>query len=299
MESTHTILLTPYNYVDWKPRILHQLKNQGLYRLTMETKVEPDSPEEKNDFLNRQDMALGCICLSISPKIQYHVESLSTPDELWTRLEVLFGNKEDCEDCMQEIEKIEPAENPPEDQASQFEETSTQVSAHPFVPFIRDDVYSISDLFLNHIQKVMDIQMMGIQDDEPQQMPKWVHSTLQGAGDLVGDPPDQRRMRSQFEEPPHSLATIEPMMHMHCYMVQASNPHPYAEVTGNLLENQTRDLVPLPSERNISGADGSIGSRGTRKDRFPKDFIRSIQTSTSSTKSSSSITLHICEVSLE
>jgi hypothetical protein len=47
-------------------------------------------------------MALELICVSISPELQYHVEeeSLSTLDKLWTRLEVLFGNKEYCEDCM-------------------------------------------------------------------------------------------------------------------------------------------------------------------------------------------------------
>jgi hypothetical protein len=68
----------------------------------METEEEPNSTEEKNDFLNRQDMALIIIFMSISPELQYHVEeeSLSTPDELWTVLEVLFGNKEECEDCM-------------------------------------------------------------------------------------------------------------------------------------------------------------------------------------------------------
>jgi len=66
----------------------------------METKVDSECLEEKNDFLNRQYMDLGCICLSISPRIQYHVESLSSPDKLWTRLKVLFRNKEDCEDYM-------------------------------------------------------------------------------------------------------------------------------------------------------------------------------------------------------
>jgi hypothetical protein len=59
-------------------------------------------------------------------------------------LEVLFGNKEYF---MQKVDKIEPVENPLEDQSSQFEEPSTQVSAQLFVPFIEDDVYSISDLF--------------------------------------------------------------------------------------------------------------------------------------------------------
>jgi hypothetical protein len=48
---------------------------------------------------------------SISPKNKYHVESLSTPDEAWTKMEVLFGHKEYCEDCMNEIDKIEITKN--------------------------------------------------------------------------------------------------------------------------------------------------------------------------------------------
>jgi hypothetical protein len=80
----------------------------------------------KNDFPKRQDMALGCICLYISPEIQYHVESLSTPDEAWTKLEVIFGLKEDCEQGMHEINKTTPTKKPSKDQASQFKETSTQ-----------------------------------------------------------------------------------------------------------------------------------------------------------------------------
>jgi len=104
-------------------------------------------------------MALRLICMSVSPELQYHVEelSLSTPNELWTKLEARFRIKKDWEECMQEIDKTMPIENPPEEQASLFEgtfayqephgETSIQVYVHPFVPFIRDDVYSISDLF--------------------------------------------------------------------------------------------------------------------------------------------------------
>jgi hypothetical protein len=116
-----TILLTPHNYLEWKPKILLLLRSRGLYQITMAMEVEPDSTDEKNDFLNRQDMAIGCICLSISPEILHQVydESQdSTPNELWTILEVLFGNKEDCEYFMQEVEKIEPEEKPSEDQAS-------------------------------------------------------------------------------------------------------------------------------------------------------------------------------------
>jgi hypothetical protein len=62
----------------------------------MAMEVEIDSTNEKNDFLNRQDMAIGSIDTSVSPEIfhQVYEESQgSTPNELWTILEVLFGNK--------------------------------------------------------------------------------------------------------------------------------------------------------------------------------------------------------------
>jgi hypothetical protein len=34
----------------------------------MAMEVDPDSIDEKNDFLNRQDMAIGSIGMSVSPK---------------------------------------------------------------------------------------------------------------------------------------------------------------------------------------------------------------------------------------
>jgi hypothetical protein len=70
----------------------------------MEMEVDPYSVDEKNDFLNIQDMAIGSISMSVSPKLfhQVYEESQgSNPNELWTRLEVLFGNKEYCEYFMQ------------------------------------------------------------------------------------------------------------------------------------------------------------------------------------------------------
>jgi hypothetical protein len=69
----------------------------------MAIEVEPDSIDEKNGFLNRQDMTIGCILWFICPDILHQVFDVSqesTPNELWTRLEVLFKNKEYCEDFM-------------------------------------------------------------------------------------------------------------------------------------------------------------------------------------------------------
>jgi hypothetical protein len=143
MDYSSEILLTPHNYLEWKPKILLHLRCRGLYQITMEVEVEIDSVDEKNDFLNRQDMAIGSIGMSVSPKLFHQVYEESqglNPNELWTILEVLFGNKEYCEDFMQEVEQIELEEKPSEDQASYYEESSTKVFVEICIPIIEDDV---------------------------------------------------------------------------------------------------------------------------------------------------------------
>jgi hypothetical protein len=121
----------------------------------MEMEVEPDSINEKNDFLNRQDMAIGCILYFISPKILHQIYDDSqefTLNDLWIILEVLFGNKKEC---MQNVDKTENVEKPLEDKSSQFEEPSTQVSTKICIPIIEDDVYSISNLFSEiHVEDI-------------------------------------------------------------------------------------------------------------------------------------------------
>jgi hypothetical protein len=70
-------------------------------------------------------------------------------------LEVLFGNKEYCEDFMQEVKQIEPEEKPSEDQVSYYEESSTNVFVEICIPLIKHDVYSISDLFSEiHVEDI-------------------------------------------------------------------------------------------------------------------------------------------------
>jgi hypothetical protein len=158
MDYSPEILLMPHNYLEWKPKILLLLGSRGLYQITMEMEVDPDFVNEKNDFLNRQDMAIGSIGMSVSPKIFHQVYKESqglTPNELWTRLEVLFGNKGYCEDFMQEVVQIDPEEKPLEDQASYYEESSINVFAEISIPIIEDDVYSISDLFYEiHVEDI-------------------------------------------------------------------------------------------------------------------------------------------------
>jgi hypothetical protein len=97
-----------------------------------------------------------------------------------------------------------------------------------------------------------------------QQMPKKAQFALQEACILAGNPLDSSRTRSHHEDSSHVLPTLEPVMLMHCYMVQYTDLQTYNKAMGNplwkeamqeehdsLLENQIWHLVPLPLERNI------------------------------------------------
>jgi hypothetical protein len=51
------VILTPYNYFDWKPKVEFQLKRKGLYNLMMEIEIEPTSVIEKMIWANHKDEA--------------------------------------------------------------------------------------------------------------------------------------------------------------------------------------------------------------------------------------------------
>jgi hypothetical protein len=146
-----------------------------------------------------------------------------------------------------------------------------------FLPPIRDDehahVESSSDESYDS-KESHDSYSESVQSDaesenpdavvEPKQRSKWTQTTLQDAGDLIGDPTDTRRTQSNLEEPPVSLTTTEPFPYMNIFLVQSSYPQSYGEAARNPfwesamqeeykspLENQSWDLVPLPSGRKL------------------------------------------------
>jgi hypothetical protein len=57
IQSNLVVILTPYNYFDWKPKAEFQLRRKGLYNLTMATETEPTSAIEKMRWVNRKDEA--------------------------------------------------------------------------------------------------------------------------------------------------------------------------------------------------------------------------------------------------
>ena len=90
MDSTH-IILTPFDFFDWKGEMVIQLRAKGLFRVTMGTEVEPNSAVEKAKYFNKLDEAYGLLCLSISRELLFHLDSLTSPKEVWEKLESLLA----------------------------------------------------------------------------------------------------------------------------------------------------------------------------------------------------------------
>ena len=90
METNH-IMLTPFNFFEWKAEMVIQLRAKGLFRVTMGTEVEPNSAVEKAKFFNKLDEAYGLLCLSILRDLLFHLDILTSPKEVWEKLESLFG----------------------------------------------------------------------------------------------------------------------------------------------------------------------------------------------------------------
>ena len=66
MDQSQKIILTPFNFFEWKAEMEILLRVKCLYRLTMEIEVEPNTAAEKIKWHNRRDEAYGLLCLSIS-----------------------------------------------------------------------------------------------------------------------------------------------------------------------------------------------------------------------------------------
>ena len=91
MDSSLAIILTSFNYHEWKAKISILLRSRGLYRVTLALENETNAVIEKAKWHNRLDESYGMICLSISPYLLFHPYGLTTPNQVWTKLEYLFG----------------------------------------------------------------------------------------------------------------------------------------------------------------------------------------------------------------
>ena len=66
------------------------LREKGLYRVTMDTEVEPNVSTYKIKWHNMREEAYGLLCLIISRDLLFHLDSLTSPNEVWEKLEEIF-----------------------------------------------------------------------------------------------------------------------------------------------------------------------------------------------------------------
>ena len=91
MDQSQKIILTPFNFFEWKAEMEILLRVKGLYRVTMEIEAEPNAATEKIKWHNKRDEAYGLLCLSISRDLLFHLDGLKSPNELWENLVDHFG----------------------------------------------------------------------------------------------------------------------------------------------------------------------------------------------------------------
>ena len=81
----------------------------GLYRVTLYLENDPNAVIEKAKWNNRLDEPYGLLCLSIYPDLLFHLYGLTTPNQVWTQLESLFGIQDELRAHQLEIELFSPS----------------------------------------------------------------------------------------------------------------------------------------------------------------------------------------------
>ena len=66
------------------------MMSKCLYRVTMETKDEPNAKAENIKWHNRRDEAYSILCLGISRDLIFHLDGLISPNEVWEKIQNLF-----------------------------------------------------------------------------------------------------------------------------------------------------------------------------------------------------------------
>ena len=83
--------MIPFNLFEWKDEMEILLREKGIYRVTMDTEVDPNAGAMKIKWHNRRDEAYGLLCLSISRDLLFHLDALTSPNEVWEKCEYIFG----------------------------------------------------------------------------------------------------------------------------------------------------------------------------------------------------------------
>ena len=98
------MILNPFNYHELKSKISILFCSRGLYGVTLALENEPNAVIEKAKWNNRLDEAYGLLYLSISLGLIFNIDGLTTPKQLCTQLESLFGVQDELREHQLEIE---------------------------------------------------------------------------------------------------------------------------------------------------------------------------------------------------
>ena len=76
----------------------------------MAIEAEPNAAAEKIKWHNKRDEAYGLLCLSISKDLLFHLDGLTSPNEVWEKLQTLFGKTDEIKGhkLMNEIISLSP-----------------------------------------------------------------------------------------------------------------------------------------------------------------------------------------------
>ena len=67
------------------------MRAKGLYRVTVAAKVDPNVVAKKIKWHNKKDEAYGLLCWSISRDLRFHLDGLTSPNEVWENIKEIFG----------------------------------------------------------------------------------------------------------------------------------------------------------------------------------------------------------------
>ena len=95
MGSSLANILTPFNYHEWKANIGILLRSKGLYKVSLALENDPNDSVEKDKWNNRLDEDYILLFLSISPNLIFHLDGLTTPNQVWTKIDSLFGYQDE------------------------------------------------------------------------------------------------------------------------------------------------------------------------------------------------------------
>ena len=83
--------LTPFNYHEWKLKMIAYLKSHELFDVSIGVVEMPKSDDAKSIWFNNRDRAYEAMCLAIPHRIHYLIDVVEFPSEIWSRLDKSFG----------------------------------------------------------------------------------------------------------------------------------------------------------------------------------------------------------------